>query len=82
MWNRASNSDATVLRNVNQRLGRAGLGSGCSVTVTVRNGDVTLSGSIQYEIQRRHICRAAEAADGTRSVVDRLVVQPANARRR
>jgi len=82
MWQKESVSDKTILRQVNQRLARAGLGSGSRVSVQVRNGDVTLSGNIPYEMQRRPALRAASGVDGVSRVVDQLQVQSRNAHRR
>jgi hypothetical protein len=82
MLSRGAAPDKTLLKKVNQRLMRAGLGSHSRVTAAIRNGQVTLSGSIQYEHQRRTILRAASGVDGVSQVVDKLTVQPANSHRR
>lgn len=82
MLSRGSTPDKALLKKVNQRLMRAGLGAHSRVTAAIRNGQVTLSGSIQYENQRRTILRAATGVDGVSRVVDKLTVQPANAHRR
>ena len=74
MLHKESVSDKTILRQVNQRLARAGLGSGSQVSVEVRNGEVTLSGNIQYEMQRRPVRRAVDGAAGVRRVTDQLQV--------
>jgi osmotically-inducible protein OsmY len=71
--------DKTILKKVNQRLMRASLGS--CVTATVRNGQLTLSGRIQYENQRRPAVRAASGVAGVSGVVDQLQVQSRDARR-
>lgn len=67
--------DKVLLKKVNQRLARAALGAGCSVRVSVRNGQVTLSGTIQRDSQRRPALRAAQGVDGVRQVVDQLKVE-------
>ena len=67
--------DRVLLKQVNQRLMRAGLGAGCSVRVTVKSGQVTLSGNIQRDLQRRPALRAASGIDGVRQVVDQLKVE-------
>ncbi len=82
MLSRGTAPDKTLLKKVNQRLMRAGLGSHSRVAAAIRNGQVTLSGSIQYEHQRRTILRAASGVDGVSQVVDKLTVQPANSHRR
>ena len=68
--------DRVLLNKVNQRLARAALGAGCSVRVSVSNGQVTLSGTIQRDLQRRPALRAAQGIDGVRQVVDQLQVAP------
>jgi hypothetical protein len=67
--------DKVLLKQVNQRLMRAGLGAGCSVRVTVRNGQVTLAGTIQRDLQRRPAVRAATGINGVRQVIDQLKVE-------
>ena len=67
--------DKVLLKQVNQRLMRAGLGAGCSMRVSVRNGQVTLSGTIQRDLQRRPALRAASGIAGVRQVVDQLKVE-------
>jgi osmotically-inducible protein OsmY len=68
--------DKTIQRKVSQRLGRVGLGSQSKVTVAVRNGQVTVSGMLQYEIQRRSILNSARGVQGVRGVVDQLQAKP------
>jgi BON domain len=72
--------DKVLLKRVNQRLMRAGLGAGCSVRVSVRNGQVTLAGTIQRDLQRRPTLRAASGIAGVRQVVDQLKVEAKKAR--
>jgi osmotically-inducible protein OsmY len=68
-------SDKSLLQKVNQRLARTGT-SQSRVVATVRNGEVTLSGTIQYETQRRSIVRAIGAVAEVSRVVDQLKAQP------
>jgi osmotically-inducible protein OsmY len=68
--------DKSIVRKVNQRLCRAGLGSQSKITATVRNGTVTVSGTLQYEIQRRSVLNSARGVAGVRSVVDQLLATP------
>ena len=72
--------DKVLLSKVNQRLMRAGLGSGCSVKVSVKNGQVTLSGMLQRDLQRRPALRAASGIAGVRQVVDQLKIAPKEAK--
>ncbi|MHC4177735.1 MAG: BON domain-containing protein [Planctomycetota bacterium] len=75
-------ADKALLKKVNQRLDRTGLGSRSRVTVTIRSGQVTLSGNIQYEHQRRPALKAVNAVEGVRGVMDHLQVQSRDAHRR
>ncbi len=68
--------DKAIEQKVNQRLARAGLGSQSKVTITVRNGTVTMAGTLQYDGQRRPVLNAAQGVAGVRSVVDQLRTIP------
>ena len=67
--------DKTIAKQVNQKLARSG-GSQSHVTTTVRNGDVTLTGTLQYEHARRSILNAANGISGVRRVIDQMRVIP------
>lgn len=69
--------DKQVSQKVQQRLSRAGVGSQSTISVQVRNGDVTLSGTLQYETQRRSALHAARGVTGVRRIVDQLQVKQA-----
>jgi osmotically-inducible protein OsmY len=69
--------DRQISQKVQQRLSRAGVGSQSTISVQVRNGDVTLSGSLQYETQRRSVVHAASGVNGVRRVADQLQVKAA-----
>jgi len=75
-------SDKAISQKINQRLARAGLGSGSRMTVTVHNGQVTLSGSIQYETQRRPALRAIDGIDGVRGIADQMQVRSGGSHRK
>ena len=64
--------DKTLLQKVNQRVQQTGTGGRSKVTVDVRRGEVTVSGTIQYEMQRQSILKAAGRVAGVRRVVDQL----------
>jgi osmotically-inducible protein OsmY len=64
--------DKQISQKVQQRLSRTGLGSQSKIAVQVRNGEVTLSGTLQYETQRRPVLHAAQGVAGVRRIVDRL----------
>ncbi|MBW3595997.1 MAG: BON domain-containing protein [Planctomycetes bacterium] len=68
-------NDKSLLQKVNQRLSRTGTGGKTRVVATVRRGDVTLSGTLQYEIQRKNLLRAATSVQGVRRVVDQMTVE-------
>ena len=63
--------DKSLLKTVNQKLTRKGGGSD-RVTTTVRSGDVTLTGTIRYEHQRRPLLKTAGSVLGVRRVIDQL----------
>jgi len=67
--------DKSVLQKVNQRLSRLG-GAQSKITATVRGGDVTLAGTLQYEMQRASIVKTATSVAGVRRVIDQLKVKP------
>jgi osmotically-inducible protein OsmY len=69
--------DKRLLQKVEQRVSRAGLGSQSRITVQVRNGDVTLSGTLQYDSQRRPVLHAASGVEGVRRIVDQMQVKEA-----
>ena len=67
--------DRTIAQAVTQRLATRGIRSPCRIDVQSRNGEVTLSGSIQYPYQRSAAMQAASTTSGVRQVVDRLTVK-------
>lgn len=67
-------NDKALLKDVNKRLMRTGTQT--KVTASVSSGAVTLTGTIQYEHQRRTIIRAANQVSGIRNVADQMTVQP------
>ena len=67
--------DKVILQKVNQRIQQTGTGSQSKVTVNVNRGEVTVGGSIQYEMHRQNILRAAQRVPGVRRVVDKLQLQ-------
>jgi osmotically-inducible protein OsmY len=64
--------DAKISQQVNQKLG--GIRAPSRVAVATVNGEVTLSGALQYEHQRQTAMQATRGVDGIRRVVDRLTV--------
>jgi hypothetical protein len=74
VFGRNAVSDRDLLKTISQRIARTGTGSSSKVNVMVQGGTVTLSGSLQYAIQRNPIFRAVENIPGVRRVVDQLIV--------
>jgi osmotically-inducible protein OsmY len=72
--------DGTVVTQVKQRIATRGIRSPCKIDVQARNGEVTLTGNIQFAHQRVAAVQAASTAAGVRSVVDRLVIKAATKR--
>lgn len=68
-------SDRQVTQNVTNRLANRGVRSPCNVSVQVRNGEVTLSGTVQFAHQKTAAVQAASSADGVRRVFDRTTVK-------
>ena len=66
--------DQTVLKSVLQKMTRKGTSSS-RVTATVRSGDVTLTGTIDYEHQRRSVVSSATNIPGVKRVIDQLRVE-------
>lgn len=74
-----SASDKAILKKLQQHLSRISLGAHSRVSATVHSGQVTLSGVLQYENQRRPALKAARSVEGVRGVLDQLRVQPPKA---
>ena len=66
--------DKTVLKSVLQKMTRKGTSSN-RVTATVRSGDVTIAGTIEYEHERRSILSSANSIPGVKRVIDQLRVE-------
>jgi len=64
--------DDLLSQMVNQRLSRMETGGRDHINAAIRNGDVTLTGSLSYEHQRRAVVHAARNVEGVRRVVDQL----------
>jgi hypothetical protein len=70
-------SDQSITRQVENRLSGRGLSSPCHVAVETKNGEVTLSGSVQYAHQKGPAVQVANVISGVRRVIDRLIVKTA-----
>jgi osmotically-inducible protein OsmY len=67
-----SNKDLT--KSVNQRLSRTGTAGQSHVTAGVSRGVVTLTGTLNHEMQRRAIVQATSRAPGVRQVIDQMTL--------
>ena len=68
----ASVRDPTISQKVSEKLSSLGVRAPCRVTVASNKGNVTLSGTIQYEHQRQIAVRAIKAVAGVQRVVDQM----------
>lgn len=69
--------DPKIAQNITQRLQGCGIRSPSRVTIASAGGQVTLSGTIQYEHQRAQAMKAVQGVSGVKRVVDNLTVAPA-----
>jgi osmotically-inducible protein OsmY len=68
--------DPAISQKVHERLSSLGVRAPCRVTVMCNKGNVTLSGTIQYEHQRHAAVRASRNVPGVLRVVDQMQVIP------
>ena len=86
MFGRNQVSDKDLLKSINQRLARTGTASQSRVNVSVQQGTVMLTGTLQHAIQRSPIVKAITRVAGVRRVIDQMqlivrkVVRPDTAR--
>jgi hypothetical protein len=66
--------DARITQRVTQLLAGRGLRSPCRVVVKTLQGEVTLSGSVQYGHQKAAAVQVAKSSQGVKGVVDRLTI--------
>jgi hypothetical protein len=69
-------SDVTISRNATQHIAGTGLRSPCHIQVQTRNGEVTLSGVVQYDHQRNAAVQAVRNIEGVKRIVEKLKVMP------
>ena len=74
MFGRNQVSDKDLLKSVNQRLMRAGAGSQSRITAAIQQGTVTLTGALQYAIQRSPLLKEVGRVPGVVRVVDQLTL--------
>lgn len=68
--------DRTITQQVSHKLANRGFRSPCQVTVQTKNGDVTLSGTVQFSHQKRAATQLVSGIMGVRRVTDRMIVKP------
>ncbi len=73
--------ESVICQKVKDKLSSIGLRAPCHVTAASNNGQVTVSGSIQYEHQRPAALRAIRGIAGVQRVVDQMRVIPAASHR-
>ena len=71
--------DEVLVTKVALQLSKRGIRIPCRVKVSVLKGEVTLSGQLQYDMQRKTALRAALEVPGVRAVKDELHVKPPTA---
>lgn len=72
MFGKNQVSDKDLLKSINQRLARTGTASQSKVSVSVQQGNVTLTGTLQHAIQRSPILKAISQVAGVRRVSDQM----------
>ena len=70
-------SDRTLIQQVSQKLANRGIRSPRHVQVQSRNGDVTLSGTVQFAHQKGAAAQLVNGISGVRRVIDQLIVKAA-----
>ena len=68
--------DNQLSRSVTMKLAQKSGGSGCKIESMVSGGQVTLSGFVTAEYQRRPIVNAINSISGVRRVIDEIKVTP------
>lgn len=71
--------DEVLQRRIEQRLMKRGIRLPCRVKVSVMKGNVTLTGQIQYQMQRKTALRAVHEVPGIQRVRDEMQVKPPTA---
>ena len=74
MKHQAKTQDPIISQKVSERLSNMGVRAPCRVRVVSDKGNVTLSGTIQYEHQRQIAVRAGKSVPGVLRVVDQMQV--------
>jgi osmotically-inducible protein OsmY len=70
------NNDGNIERHVRESISSSMAGKVYLANVVVNNGVVTLSGTSRSEEDRRAIGNAADKAEGVKTVINNIVVEP------
>jgi osmotically-inducible protein OsmY len=66
--------DQKITSSVLLKLANRGLRTPCNVKVQTKNGEVTLSGTVQFAHQKSAAVQAATGVTGVRRVTDQTIV--------
>jgi osmotically-inducible protein OsmY len=75
-----SATDDRITQQVTNKLASRGFASPCRLSVQTSNGQVTLSGIVQYAHQKGAAVSAVSGMTGVRRVIDQITVKPATNR--
>ena len=67
--------DRIIMQQLTNKLASRGVRHPCKVTVQSSNGDVTLSGNVQFVHQKQAAVQVANGIAGVRRVIDNLIVK-------
>ena len=70
-------TDGRITQQVTNKLASRGFSSPCRLTVHTANGQVTLTGIVQYAHQKSAAVSAISGMTGVRRVIDQMTVKPA-----
>ncbi len=70
----ARSADQKITTDVEMKIANRGLRSPCKVAVNTKNGEVTLTGTVQYAHQKAAAVQAATSVAGVRRVTDQTTV--------
>jgi osmotically-inducible protein OsmY len=68
-------SDMNITNQVNLKLSNRGIRSPCQVSVLTRNGEVTLTGTVQFPHRKSAAVQAATGCTGVTRVIDQTTVK-------
>jgi osmotically-inducible protein OsmY len=66
--------DQKIISEVQLKLAKRGLRSPSSVTVSSKNGEVVLTGSVQYAHQKSAAVQTATGVTGVKRVIDQMTI--------